>query len=436
MTRKLPYVLFPLAVVLGLIAWSMNPDPDAGGSAEGALIDDVPDFGLGTPAEQVAFWQARVDQNPTDYLSRSALGSATVGLARSTGDLALYEEAEQIFHDALEDNPEYRQALLGLASAQAAQHEFAPALALADRVLREHPDDPSAMAAAGDAHLELGNYDDAAALYERLFEEERSAPILSRQSRLAWLRGDTYGAVRFAEEAMAASGPLALDASGFAFYRFQLGSMLYSTGEIDQAEEVLLEGLALDPGNGGILELLPKVHFAQGRVDDAIAGYEAVLEARPIADIYGELAKLYEYQGDQDKAHEMTALGLALAEETGGEFPSEGRHLAGFLVDVDPDWALELARADIAGRQDVGAYDMLAWTLYANGSYEEADEQMQHALAVGTEDPALLYHAGMIAAANDDDDRARELLSAALDINPRFDPRHASIAAEQLDDLG
>jgi hypothetical protein len=47
----------------------------------------------------------------------------------------------------------------------------------------------------------------------------------------------------------------------------------------------------------------------------------------------------------------------------------------------------------------------------------------------------VLYHAGMIAAALDDGDRARELLQEALGLDPSFGPLQAVRARETLADL-
>ncbi len=54
-------------------------------------------------------------------------------------------------------------------------------------------------------------------------------------------------------------------------------------------------------------------------------------------------------------------------------------------------------------RKDVYGYDALAWALLANDRPAEADDAMTTALAFGTRDAKLLYHAGMIKAALGDD---------------------------------
>jgi hypothetical protein len=53
-------------------------------------------------------------------------------------------------------------------------------------------------------------------------------------------------------------------------------------------------------------------------------------------------------------------------------------------------------------------------------------------MRLNTQDPRLLYHAGLIAAANGDKQKGAEYLKKALDINPNFDILQAEIAKKKL----
>ena len=60
--------------------------------------------------------------------------------------------------------------------------------------------------------------------------------------------------------------------------------------------------------------------------------------------------------------------------------------------------ALRLAENELEERSDVFTHDALAWALAASGKLQEARCQMEKALAEGTEDPRLCFHAAVIAA--------------------------------------
>jgi hypothetical protein len=48
-------------------------------------------------------------------------------------------------------------------------------------------------------------------------------------------------------------------------------------------------------------------------------------------------------------------------------------------------------------RQDIYGADSLAWALFKASQYKAAAALSEHALALGTRDALLYYHAGMIA---------------------------------------
>jgi Flp pilus assembly protein TadD len=85
----------------------------------------------------------------------------------------------------------------------------------------------------------------------------------------------------------------------------------------------------------------------------------------------------------------------------------------------DPEEALRVAEAEIARRGDLLTRDAYAWALHRNGRSAEAWEQVSRALGLDTKDARILYHAGVIAAANGDSSRARELFEESLAANPR-----------------
>ena len=86
-------------------------------------------------------------------------------------------------------------------------------------------------------------------------------------------------------------------------------------------------------------------------------------------------------------------------------------------------------------RTPVIAADALAWALYRNGRYAEAEPYAVESLRLGTRDAKLHFHAGMIAHALGDEGRARELLSTALTINPHFSPIGAPLAESTLAEI-
>ena len=99
---------------------------------------------------------------------------------------------------------------------------------------------------------------------------------------------------------------------------------------------------------------------------------------------------------------------------------------------LEPARALSLAQNELTARKDVYGYDAAAWALLAAGQASDADAMMAKALAFGTRDAKLLYHAGMIAAAVGDRGRAIDALRASLALDPSFDAFQAERARQTL----
>ncbi|MDJ0771304.1 MAG: tetratricopeptide repeat protein [Ilumatobacter sp.] len=420
----------------GVLAQVEPPSAPQPASAVEAMASGQPVSGLLSTADAVDFWQARVDASPAGYLDRTQLGLALAAAARESADLEGYEASERVLREALEIDPTHTAARLGLAQALHSQHRFAEAEALASEVRSADPGSLGALALLGDTSFELGRYDVARSYYEQLAEQERSAPVVSRLSRLAFATGDSAGSIALAEEALELSERLDQRPSDRAFAWFQLGHVRFATGDSAGSIEALERALEIAPDHPGATEKLASVYASVGRTSEAEELYIALLASGPAADLHGSYADLLRARGETAAADEQERLGLALAEETIGRFPAERRHLVGFYLTRDPAVAVRLAEEDLAERQDIGAYDTLAWALFNDGQIERARELLGPMLATGAQDAELRYHAGAIAAAAGEVEVARDHLEAALAINDRFDPTEAADAAELLDSLG
>jgi tetratricopeptide (TPR) repeat protein len=97
---------------------------------------------------------------------------------------------------------------------------------------------------------------------------------------------------------------------------------------------------------------------------------------------------------------------------------------------------LELARKELEVRHDIYTWDTLAWVLYRNGRFQEAAEAIDKALVLRTNDPLLLFHAGMIYHSLAKDSAAEDFLRRALKTNPHFHVLHAEEANRTLEEIG
>lgn len=386
------------------------------------------------PAEQVDFWSGRLSPDTQDYITLTHLGRAYLLLARETGDAAAYTRAEEALQQALTLNPRYEPAKGLIGSVLIGQHEFAAALDHAKTALATNPDEYQALAVVGDASLELGRYGEADAAYRRLLDAAPGGPVYSRMARLSWLMGQPDEAIDWMRRA--ADEAVALDLGGeeLAWYRFQLGELYFHRGDLRAARRWYDEADEALPGYYLAQAGLGKVAAARGDLTEAITVYESLVARLPQPSFVAFLGDLYALNGDNAAAQAQydTVAFIHELEET--QQVIYNRQMAIFFANHNTqlDQALQYAEWELEARQDIYAYDTLAWVLYRLGRHDEARAAADRALELGTPDAALYYHAGLIAAAQGDRITARTYLSQALELNPHFDLIQAAAAQEAL----
>jgi Flp pilus assembly protein TadD len=388
----------------------------------------------------VAFWGGRFAESPGDFVSAIRLAASEVELARATGDLTAYLAANAAVDGALAAYPTYGPALDFQGVIQIALHQFEEARASSTAILATNPSDPAALATLGDATLELGDVDAAADAFRRLRAVDASAASLVRTSHLAFIQGRTADAVKASRAAVAAARRDEGVGNGLAWFQYQLGDTLIATGDRAGAKKAYMGALRSEPRSHLARWGLARVAAADGDLDEAIAQLDRAIAIIPLPQAIARRADLYRLRGadgDTQREENDRKTVLAIAQLAGSAANVYDRILALYLAGSgnDPARALILAENEIAIRRDVYGYDALAWALLANDRPAEADEAMTTALAFGTRDAKLLGHAGMIAAALHQDDRARTLLGQALDLDPSYDPLEASIAQATLEGL-
>ena len=387
--------------------------------------------------DAIKSFQDRIRQNSKDAVSYTILGDLYIRQARETGDVGSYQRAEAALLQALDLLPGYSPAGASLASVHYAQHNFDQALDLAEQVYESNPTNTSALVIMGDAHLSLGNYQQAEAIYRELEETDATPPVLARLAHLKELEGNPKGALhllrRAAGDALRSGGTR----ESVAWYLLRVADIYFNMGEIKDSGAYYEASLRVFENYHLALAGLGKVRAAQGKYDEAIDYYQRAINIVPQPDFLAALGDIYMLTNQPDEAQlqyktvEYIGKLAALNEQI------YNRQLANFYSDHDLhlEEALQLALAELESRKDIYGYDAAAWAYYKNGKFEEAQTLMDQAMAFGTRDAQLYYHAGMIALHLGNQVQAREYLDQALTINPHFSILHADQARKTLQTL-
>ena len=385
----------------------------------------------------VTFWADRVTAHPADIVAAVQLGGADLVEARLTGDVTAYLRAGAAVDGALKAQPSYAPALSMRTTILISLHRFDDARDLARSVLAATPDDTAALGSLGDASLELGDLATAASAYQTLALEADSSASQVRTGRLALIQGDTAGALEADRAAADDATSEGLVGTSLGFYDVTLGEALLATGDEAGARTAYAAALAVRTDLPAALVGLAKLDAFDGHLDQAIAELSTAIGSIPLPDSLARRGDLYALRngpGDAARAATDYRTVEAIAKLAGDAAYVYDRGLSIYLSDHDLDSAraVSLAENELATRKDIYGYDAYAWALFNAGRAADADAPMQAALAAGTRDAKLWYHAGLIAAANARPEEARSDLTRALALGPALDPVQRARATASL----
>jgi tetratricopeptide (TPR) repeat protein len=391
----------------------------------------------GSTDEVIASLQKRLEENPEDFSSNIDLANAYLQKVRENGDPSLYTKTGDLLDRAEEiepKDPENPELFATRGRLALGRHDFAGALELGEQALAESPESADYYGIVGDAQIELGRYEEAVGSYQRMVDRRPDFASYSRVAHARELYGDPEGAIEAMQNAIDAGS---LVGEGAAWARVQLGNLRFTTGDLDGATQDYDRSLKAFPNYPLAMAGHARVAAAAGELKRAADLYQDAFNRMPLPAHAIALGDVYAEMGDRGKAEEQYEVVRAINKLFEANGVDTDLEIALFFADHDIELqtSLEKARSAYEARPSIHAADVLAWTLYKNGDYEEAQRYASEALELGTRDPLKLFHAGMIAKELGQQERAEEYLQQAVDLNPQFSVLYADQAAAELKEL-
>ena len=396
-------LLISLFVVLGVAAGTRKlrtPAKDLSPQPASCRLVLVP-LPVDKPIDQeIARQQALILNGSTSALER--LGWTLVKKARSSFDAGFYKLAEQCAACMEARGLEGPDALLLRAHALQSLHHFAEAEVAARELvrLRERPFDYGVL---GDVLIDQGKVHEGAAAYQKMVDLRPDLQSYARAAHVRWLTGDLVGALELMKLATAASSPNNPEAGAWAFTRLALYQL--QSGATKQSLESCNAALSLQNDYAPAMLARGRTLLAMNRASDAVVELQRAAKLNPLPEYQWALEDALNVKSQISDTEDPRTLSLYLAT----------RH-------QDVERAVKLAEQELTNRGDVFTHDALAWALAAAGRMSEAQQHMNQALSEGTADARLYFHAGVIAALNNDDKQARRWLEEAAAIKQMLLP--------------
>ncbi len=418
--------LLLIASAAGFIAAGQDRQQASAGAQQSATVDPL------TAAISVA--QRRLQQVPGDWTTWAQLGSAYVEQARVTADPSYYDRAQGALAQSLVLHPDGNDiALTGQGALANARHDFGTARDAAEAALAINDYNSTAWGVLTDARTQLGDYPGATAAVDRMLQLRPGLASFTRASYDAELHGDVSQAKSDLEQAL----KLTTGGSDEAYCRTYLGQLAFAQGDLEEAGAQFSSGLADSPADPTLLLGRARVDAARGDDEAAVAGYQAVVDARPLPDNVVEYGEYLESLGRDEDAQQQFALVDTVRQLFIASGVTDDLSAALFAADHDdPVTALVAATAEYERRQNIDSQDAMAWALHVAGRDAEALPLAQQATSLGGTSALFGYHRGAIEAALGMTDEARATLAGALDTNPHFSALLAPRAVDLLASLG
>lgn len=397
----------------------------APGAAGGAAVTD----------SQIAAYQQKLRSKSDDNASLGKLGLAYLQKAREVGDPSYYSKAEGVLKKSLEVNPKNIEAMGGMGALALSRHQFAQALEWGQKAQALRPDLSYNYGVMADALIELGRYDEAVQVIQKMVDLRPDISSYTRVSYIRELYGKSEPAIEAMQQAVAATGPTL---ENRAWIIYQLGTLHYNRNDLAQAEAAYNEALFMIPDYVYAQAGMARLKVARKDIDGALALYAPIVQRMPLPEFAIELGDLYTAAGKPEEAKKQYDLVRAIQRIYNENGVDTDMEMA--LFDADHNFnlpqALEKAKKQMSVRPSIKAADVLAWTLYQSGDYKAAKDASQQALRLGTQDALAFFHAGMIHTKLGETTEARAMLEKALALNPNFSFLHAPTARQTLTQLG
>lgn len=370
--------------------------------------------------DKVEELKKQIKKDPSDVKPRLQVAVIYLSEARITGEHPYYYPAIlNILDGVLAMDYKNFEAITFKSSVKMSQHQFAEARELAEKARQINPNNAYVYGVLVDANVELGNYEEAVAMSDKM---QALKPSLESYSRASYLR-EIYGQYPSSIEAMKLAVDAGLPGSEpQCWSKNILGQLYETTGKLDEAENQYAGILAMRPSYAFALGGMARVQKARKEYDKALVTLEKAAAIMPEFSFHEEMADIYDLQGKKEKAQEKYIEVAKMLDEDAQSGHAVDLELCKLYTKSGQiDEALKYGLKELQKRpKNIDVNHALAWVYFQKKDFKKAQETMQVAMRTGSKNPELLQQAGAIEIALGNANEGNKLVSLAKKTNPKF----------------
>ena len=347
--------------------------------------------------DKTAELKAKLAVNPEDLKTRLQLATIFITEQRITGEHHYYYPAiEKILNGVLSIDAKNFEATVYKASLRMSQHQFADAKKIAEEAKNINPNNAYVYGILVDANVELGNYEEAIAMSDKMQALKPSLEAYSRASYLREIYGDYPGAIAAMKLAVQAGLP---GSEPQCWSRNVLGDLYLNTGKPAEAKSTFEENLYMRPSYAPSMAGLAKVETKMKNYTRAIALLDSANAIMPQSSFQEQKADVYAAMGDTKKAMDKYAeVQKQLIKDASTPGHSVSLELSRSFIKTNQwDSAKKYAMMEYTIRpKNIDVNNELAWIAYSQNEYGKAKTYLQTALSTNSKNPELLQRAAAI----------------------------------------
>jgi tetratricopeptide (TPR) repeat protein len=381
-----------------------------------------------TTQKNVANLLAQLKTKPDDTKTMLLLAKEFMQEARVTGNYSYYNKtALDLTNDALRLQPKNLDAICYQSMIYLSQHRFAEGKDVAMKGMEINPYNAFIYGLLVDANVELGDYDAAVKMADKM---NSIRPDLRSYSRISYLReifGDVPGSMEAVKMAVDAGYPGREDTE---WARMVWAHLYEDSNQLDKALEQYNMALAERPNYPFALAGLGRIAKYNKDYPSAIQYYEKARVIMSDASFYEELIDVYQLNNQPDKAKEcaQVTLNALLSDNIAANTDKNSGHYSDrdianlYLILGNTDKAFEHAQTEHNRRPlNIDANETMAWVLYQQSKYAEAAPYVTAMLRTNIQKPEYLVKAGIIMEANGQTAAGKVLIDKGLSLKPYMD---------------
>lgn len=278
----------------------------------------------------------------------------------------------------------------------------------------------AALALRGDLAFYRGNMPLARDIYRQSETVERGPGILVRQATVAKAEGKFDDAIDLLREA--ARADTLRTPQGLANLSIQIGAIEFARGRYAAASAWYARAANLFPGYWKTRLYQSEATLLSGRIDEAIALLESVVEFNRAPEAMDALAMIHRHQGDRKNSLRWSKQASTEWSRRIDALPSAAiAHATEHeLAFGDARKALGMARRNVDARPYGEARILLAKALNANGRYSDARRELMAANESGWRSAMLFLELARSEEASGNMGAAAKAREEAIELNPEI----------------